>query len=85
MPAGKSDYVNRNGATVAERLANRSIQDKNGCLIWQGAKLPFGYGTLQYNNIKSKAHRVAWELVNGAIPAGMHVCAGGSDGTSTQA
>lgn len=74
MPAGKSDYVNRNGATVAERLANRSIRDENGCLIWQGAKLRFGYGTIQYNNIKSKAHRVAWELVNGPIPAGMHVC-----------
>lgn len=74
MPTGHSAYHNRHGRTVAERLANRSVRDANGCLIWQGAKLPFGHGTLQYNNIKTKAHRVAWELANGPIPAGKIIC-----------
>lgn len=74
MPPGQSAYHNRNGATVAERLANRSVRDGNGCLLWTGATLPFGHGTLQYNNIKAKAHRVAWELARGPIPPGMVVC-----------
>ena len=70
-----SAYHNRNGASVAERLANRSVRDANGCLIWQGAKLPFGHGTITApERRKRRTHCVAWELVNGPIPAGMCVC-----------
>lgn len=70
-----SAYHNRNGATVAERLANRSVWDANGCLIWQGAKFRFGYGTITTpGRRKRRTHCVAWELANGPIPPGMCVC-----------
>lgn len=70
-----SAYHNRNGATVAERLANRSVRDANGCLIWQGNKLPFGHGIITMKGRKTRrTHRVAWELANGPIPSGMCVC-----------
>lgn len=55
-----------------------STPDANGCLIWLGYKLPSGYGTFylgggRSNPICTTAHRVAWELKNGAIPHGLCV------------
>lgn len=57
----------------------------NGCLEWQAHRDAIGYGKYKVgverkNEKTSKnllAHRVAWELVNGSIPAGlvvMHTC-----------
>lgn len=43
------------------------------CWIWLGAKKPAGYGNVRRNKVYTTAHRVAWELVFGAIPFGMHV------------
>jgi hypothetical protein len=48
----------------------------DGCWEWQAARKGPGYGTFR----KTKggppfnAHRVAYELANGPIPPGMHVC-----------
>ena len=45
-----------------------------GCWLWTGTTNPAGYGRL---NVKGKvhlAHRVAWMLRHGEIPAGMHAC-----------
>ena len=47
------------------------------CLIWEGAKLPKGYGTVSALGIKKYAHRYAWERVNGTVPEGLvvnHTC-----------
>jgi len=33
-----------------------------------------GYGALWHNESVRTAHRVAWELWNGKVPPGMHVC-----------
>lgn len=44
------------------------------CIEWEGCLTGSGYG----NTWKGLAHRVAWEKVNGPIPAGMvvmHTCA----------
>lgn len=49
------------------------------CWEWMGSRLPTGYGHF-YHRISEKkyttryAHRTAYELTNGAIPQGMHVC-----------
>lgn len=48
----------------------------SGCWIWQGCKTKDGYGLLQIRGIGSSplyAHRVAWELLNGEIPRGVHI------------
>lgn len=47
------------------------------CLIWEGTKLPKGYGTVSALGIKKYAHRYAWERVNGTVPEGLvvnHTC-----------
>lgn len=45
----------------------------SGCLIWTAASVPFGYGVFFYEGRQQYAHRVAWQIENGAIPDGLHV------------
>jgi hypothetical protein len=46
-----------------------------GCWEWTGPLARGGYGLFGSPHIPSKrAHRVAWMLVNGAIPPGISVC-----------
>lgn len=50
----------------------------NECWLWRAACFPSGYGIFtmpgRRHGIPARAHRVAWELTHGAIPAGMFVC-----------
>lgn len=60
--------------TVRERLLSRLIIDHDtGCLLWAGARIPQGYGTITVNNRTQRVHRVAWELENGPIPPGLTI------------
>lgn len=44
------------------------------CWIWMRYRMPNGYGSTHDANYKRKyAHRMAWVLGNGPIPAGMFV------------
>lgn len=47
------------------------------CWFWCGAKNPKGYGLFYANGKQRGAHRIAYELLKGPIPAGMtldHLC-----------
>jgi len=45
------------------------------CWPWTASTLPKGYGQFaRTHTTVQSAHRVAWELTNGPIPAGMLVC-----------
>lgn len=47
------------------------------CWVWQGAKKDTGYGAFRLNGRTLRAHRVAYELLEGPIPDGMiimHTC-----------
>lgn len=45
-----------------------------GCWIWQGAK-SHGYGMFEFLGKSRHAHRVAWALLYGELPAvGIEVC-----------
>jgi HNH endonuclease len=59
-----------------ERFWNKV--DKSGdCWLWTGYVTPQGYGMFRLNGLASRAHRVAYELVNGPIPEGLvvdHLC-----------
>lgn len=44
------------------------------CWIWQGSKVGMGYGKTSWKSKCMRAHRLAWELVNGPIPNGLFVC-----------
>lgn len=40
-----------------------------GCWEWEGGRNSRGYGTVWFNGAVVQAHRAAWELTNGPIPA----------------
>ena len=47
--------------------------NKSECWEWMGARNEKGYGVVAVDGKTPKAHRVAWELENGPIPAGVCV------------
>jgi hypothetical protein len=56
--------------------AKVSPEALSGCWLWTGAVKELGYGVIGLGTRQqgvAKAHRVAWELHNGPIPAGMNV------------
>lgn len=51
-----------------------SEPDHNGCIRWkEGHAHKGGYGMFFYRGSMKVAHRYAWELANGPIPAGKQV------------
>ena len=55
---------------TSEQFLQRCEPEPNsGCWIWLGARNSEGYGTLIYEGRPERAHRLAWILVCGAIPA----------------
>ena len=47
---------------------------ESGCIEWQGFRLTNGYGRVGRDGFTWLAHRYAWTITNGAIPAGLLVC-----------
>lgn len=50
------------------------VNKTDGCWLWTAGKFRFGHGAFQFNGRTCKAHRIAYELAYGPIPAGMLVC-----------
>lgn len=50
------------------RFASR-LERQGTCLVWMGSKSPKGYGYVNWNGKTHKAHRLAYELARGPIPA----------------
>lgn len=66
-------------ASLADRLVTRSRVMENGCIEWGGAQNGVGYGVIRLSKPRRMAltHRVAFEMKNGPIPAGLqldHLC-----------
>ena len=69
-------------ATKPRPLADRfwekvDVGGPDKCWLWSACVNDYGYGMIggdaKHNRGMLRAHRVAWELVNGAIPEGMCV------------
>ena len=62
--------------TVQERIESKIEKNPSGCWLWMGCVNGSGYGSISVSSEKTGqfVHRVVWELVNGPIPKGMHVC-----------
>lgn len=54
-------------------LLDNAVRAANGCLEWQNSTNR-GYGHMVWRGGRAYAHRVAYELANGPIPAGQIVC-----------
>lgn len=68
---------NTNQETIYQRIAERITIDENGCWIWNGAKIPAGYGHIRIKGRDKYTHIVMFELTKGDIPAGLeldHLC-----------
>ncbi len=64
--------------TLRERFERKFVAcPMSGCWLWQGAEMKNGYGKIhlggQYRRTKELAHRAAYELFVGTIPAGLLV------------
>lgn len=57
-----------------------TVPNAGSCWLWQGQEDAYGYGAIRRDpadSSKAKAHRVAWELCYGPVPAGqcvLHRC-----------
>lgn len=58
---------------LVERFWAKVDQGADGCWEWRGVRQRNGYGQLSVAGRNALAHRVAWELSNGPIPAGLWV------------
>jgi len=50
------------------------VQKSDGCWTWAGATWGRGYGAFKHEGRQVYAHRFAWEMAKGPIPAGLFVC-----------
>lgn len=59
--------------TIADFWARIAVRGPEECWEWQGYRAS-GYGQIVMNHKHVQAHRLAWELTNGPIPAGLFIC-----------
>lgn len=78
--AWRRRHADRLAAARTTSLAARRLErfwskvDKSGqCWLWTASKQR-GYGRIRIGGVDQAAHRVAWELANGPVPAGLYVC-----------
>lgn len=61
-------------APIRERFERFIEREEGGCWLWQGTRIPSGYGYFTVSSgVKRTAQRVSWELFRGPIPDGMHI------------
>lgn len=69
--------VDRLGRTPTERFWTKFERDEFGCWLWHAAADHLGYGRIGLAGKVVLAHRFAYELLVGPIPAGLdldHLC-----------
>jgi hypothetical protein len=50
------------------------VSDGDACWRWKAGADADGYGMIKVDGRSRRVHRIAWELGNGPIPAGLFVC-----------
>lgn len=59
---------------AARQIVRFTRREQNGCLVWTKSLTPRGYGRLWTGEQEGRAHRIAWIVYNGPIPADLCVC-----------
>jgi hypothetical protein len=68
-------YAYRGERSLQERVwGDLDTSDPEACWEWTKRLSPTGYGTVAIRSRPVRAHRLAWELTHGPIPAGLFVC-----------
>lgn len=62
------------GDDVARFWAKVGRPNANGCREWTGQRVKDQYGMFKRGGKNTGAHRVAYELANGPIADGLHIC-----------
>jgi len=57
-----------------EKVFWEHVIKTDGCWLWTGSKLDFGYGGIWRDHRSIRAHRLSWEIHFGPIPKGVVVC-----------
>ena len=58
----------------AEKFWKRTEQiPECGCMIWMGATSSHGYGSINFQGKRLRAHRVSWMLTHGKISSNQEV------------
>jgi hypothetical protein len=52
----------------------QKVDTSGDCWTWTGGRNSFGYGLTKHDGHGIGAHRLAWILTNGSIPANLVVC-----------
>lgn len=76
---GKRQFCSRSYANVLKKKrplvgAFFAHLDKSKCIEWQGPRDGGGYGFVQHEGRRWKAHRLAYHLAFGGIPGGAYIC-----------
>lgn len=76
MTKGRGKFCSKSCANIGapEDIWKKVTKDSNGCWLWGGAITKYGYGHVGYKHKIWRAHRLAYELVNGPISPGKVVC-----------
>ncbi len=54
-------------------MAPKIAVDERGCWVWQNSRNSKGYGQVSICGRVRSTHRMAYELLVGPIPAGLHI------------
>ncbi len=73
------DFIYRRTTRRAETIAELFYRhvpkvEADNCINWRGGTDKNGYGSVRFKGKLVKAHRVAYEMANRAIPDGLEVC-----------
>lgn len=60
--------IKRWGDQVIRFWSKVDKSNPDGCWLWTGSKVPFGYGTTYYNGKPQRTHRISYKIAHGEIP-----------------
>lgn len=70
----KTKIEKEGGGLIARLLSKIRVDENTGCWNWTAAITEDGYGRIKIAGNRRFAHRISYELHNGAIPVGVLVC-----------
>ena len=73
-PIGEAEPIMHTLETIGPLFWDQTETMPDGCIRWTGATTTAGYGRIQFSRKEWYAHRLAWTLTYGEIPAGMEIC-----------